>query len=131
MFIAFIPAIAYAGNPLGIRGRDVVRAVGAQLVGALVSVGVGFALRFSLLAAIGPFQRMAVLGVVYFTTYMIVVLGVFRVTTPMQVCLSVVKDFLPGPLKALAGPQFSRVPKAIDPLDAALLESGEKVDVSL
>ena len=34
-----IPAIAYAGRPLGIRFGDVVRAVGPQMVGALTAVG--------------------------------------------------------------------------------------------
>jgi PST family polysaccharide transporter len=103
MYIAFIPAIAYAGAPLGIGARDVIAAVRGQFVAALGAAAVGFALRFTLLAGVSSsIERMAILVVVYLTIYLLVAVGLFRVTTPIQVCLSVVRDFLPGPLKPAA-----------------------------
>ena len=94
MFVAFVPAIAYAGAPLGIRARDVVRAVGGQLIGALVAAAIGFALRPTLLA-MPALVRLAALVTVYLMAYLIVVVGMFRLTTPVQVCISAVAEFLP------------------------------------
>jgi len=128
MFIVFIPAIAYAGRPLGIGGRDVIRAVGAQLTGALASAGLGFALRFSLLAAFPPVERMAVLVVAYLTAYLIVVVGLFKVTAPLHLYLSVIRDFLPVPLKPWATLSFARAPQVIEQFDAALIDSAKKLD---
>jgi PST family polysaccharide transporter len=102
MYLAFIPTLAYAGHPLGIGARDVIRAVGAQLTGALAAAGLGFALRFSLLDGASSTERMAMLLVVYLLTYLIVVVGWFKVTTPVLVCLSLIRDFLPGRLKPIA-----------------------------
>jgi polysaccharide transporter, PST family len=99
MYIAFVPAIAYAGAPLGIGARDVIATVHAQLIAALGTAAVGFAVRFTLLAAVPSIERMAILVVLYLTIYLLVVVGLFRVTTPIEVCLSVVRGFLPGSLK--------------------------------
>jgi PST family polysaccharide transporter len=102
MYVAFVPTLAYAGRPLGIGARDVIGAVGAQLAGALVAAGLGFILRLSLLANVMSLERIAILVAVYVLTYLVVVIGLFKVTAPLQVCLSVVSDFLPRPLKPVA-----------------------------
>jgi len=99
MYIAFVPAIAYAGAPLGIGARDVIAAVAPQLIAALGTTAVGFAVRFTLLDGVPSIERMAILAVVYLAIYLLVVVGLFRVTTPIQVCRSVVQGFLPGSLK--------------------------------
>jgi PST family polysaccharide transporter len=101
MYVLFIPAVAYAGRPLGIGARDVIAAVGPQFVSALAAAGVGFALRLSLLSGVPAIERMALLVVVYLATYLAVVVGVFRVITPLRVGISLVKDFLPAPLRAI------------------------------
>jgi PST family polysaccharide transporter len=128
MYLAFVPALAYAGNPLGIGARHVVRAVGAQFTGAVLTAGVGFGLRAYVLGGLAPVERMAVLTVVYLTMYLIIVVGLFNVTTPMRVCLSAVRDFLPGPLTVNLTFGRARQP-AVVPLDSVLLEPSEKLDV--
>ena len=100
MHILFIPALVYAGRPLGIRARQVIAVVGPQFTGALTAAAVGFGLRASLLAGVAPIQRMAILVLLYIAMYLIVVMGLFRVTVPVQVCLSMLREFLPRPSKA-------------------------------
>jgi PST family polysaccharide transporter len=107
MYVLFVPAIAYAGRPVGIGARDVIAAIGPQFVSALAAAGLGFALHAVLLAGVGPIERMAVLVVVYLATYLALVVGVFRVTGPVQVGVSLVKEFLPGSPKAVV---VSRLP---------------------
>ena len=41
-FCLFVPALVYAGRPVGIGIKDVVRAVGPQTVAALTTVAIGF-----------------------------------------------------------------------------------------
>jgi PST family polysaccharide transporter len=128
MYLMFIPTLAYAGSPLGIRARHVMGAVGAQLTGALITAGVGFGLRASVLASLPPVERMALLTVVYLTLYLAIVVGLFGVRTPVQVCVAAVKDLLPAPLTANFRFMRTRRP-VIGQFDAALLEPGEKLDI--
>lgn len=104
MFLLFVPAVVYAGRPLGIGTRDVVAAIGPQLVGALASTGAGFALRASFLAGMPAIERMAILVLVYMVMYLVVVIGLFRVTLPLRVGLSLAQDVLPRPLRAMVAP---------------------------
>lgn len=99
MYLLFVPGLAYAGRPLGIGARDVVAAVGPQFAGALAAAGVGFALRASIFAALPSIERMTLLVLVYLMLYLVVVIGLFRVRVPVEVCLSLVRDFLPGTLE--------------------------------
>ena len=101
MYILFVPTLAYAGRPLGLGGRDVIRAVGIQLVGALVTAGVGFVLRFSLLAEVPPIDRIIILVTVYVTMYLVIVVGVGKLRTPVDVFFSVARDFLPFSLQLM------------------------------
>lgn len=98
MFLLFVPALAYAGRPLGIGGRDVMMALAAPLAGALAVTGAGFAFRASLLAGLPPIERMAILVPAYLAVYLVVVMGLFRVTAPMRVCVSLLRGFVPGQL---------------------------------
>jgi hypothetical protein len=45
---------------------------------------------------------MAILVVAYLALYLVVVVGLSWGTVPVYVCLSLVKDFLPRPLKVMA-----------------------------
>jgi PST family polysaccharide transporter len=96
MYLLFIPAIAYAGRPLGIGSGDVIRAVGPQVIGALAGAGVGFVVRAWLLTGISAIERMTVLVLVYVTVYLFMVVGVFRLTGPLGICLSLLKDIARG-----------------------------------
>jgi PST family polysaccharide transporter len=112
MYILFVPALAYAGQPLGIGARDVVSAVGAPLTGALVSTAAGFAVRSAVLGEIPPIERMALLVVLYMVVYLAVVVGLFRMILPLQVVLSLLGDFLPRPLQTVRATIESRLPAA-------------------
>jgi polysaccharide transporter, PST family len=94
MFCLFIPTIAYAGHPLGIGATDVIRAVGRQLLGALLAAGAGFAIREVLLTDADKLVRIILTGLTYALAYVVLVAGVFRVTTPLMVGYSLVRDIL-------------------------------------
>lgn len=103
MYILFVPAIGYAGQPLGIGARDVVRAVGPQLVASLGSAGFAFLLGRLLLTQSDSLTRMAVLSVAYLLSYLILAVGVFRLRMPLFVMLSLLRDVLPRRFAHLAG----------------------------
>jgi PST family polysaccharide transporter len=98
MHLLFVPALMYAGRPLGIGGRDVIAAVGAPFTGTLVVTALGFALRARLLDGPSAIERMAILGPAYLAMYLVVVVGLFRVTAPLRVCTSLLRDLMPGQL---------------------------------
>jgi polysaccharide transporter, PST family len=98
MYLLFIPAVAYAGRPLGIGGRDVLVAIAPQMTASLAVTGAGFALGAWLLASLGPIERMAILVLVYLAMYLTLVVGLFRVTAPVHVCMSAVREFFPSQL---------------------------------
>jgi len=60
MFGLFLPALVYAGRPLGIGPRDVLRAVGPQTAGGLIAVALGLLLQQGLLADFTPLMRFLV-----------------------------------------------------------------------
>jgi polysaccharide transporter, PST family len=84
MFITFVPALTYAGRPLGIGAIDVIAAVWRQLVASLASAGLGFLVRWSLLSHARPSVATMLLTLIYVTTYLIVVIGILRLRTPVR-----------------------------------------------
>ena len=96
MYLLFIPAIAYAGRPMSIGAADVVRVVWRQLAGALITVGIGLILRYTLLVHTSGIARTAVLGLAYLVVYLVIVVGLFRVRMPVGVVLQLVRDILPA-----------------------------------
>lgn len=90
-WLTFVPAIAYAGHPLGISARDVVRVVGPQVGTALLIAGLGFALGHTLLQDLHHLTRLVLLGVVCGVVYIGVMTLVFRKTKPLTVALSLVR----------------------------------------
>lgn len=106
MYLLFIPAIAYAGQPLGIGARDVIRVVGPQLVGALASAAAGTALRFGVLQDVHMFIRLPVLLAVCAVVYLVVVVGLFRVREPIEVGLVALRDFAPRLAARFPGLKF-------------------------
>jgi PST family polysaccharide transporter len=93
MFGLFVPALVYSGRPIGIHGRDVLRAVGPQTIGGLIAVAVGFLVQLEFLADVSLFLRIFVSGMVCLLTYFAVVVGLFRITAPLQLAFSVLHDF--------------------------------------
>ena len=90
-YCLFIPAIAYAGKPLGIRAADVWKAVGPQVGTALGVSAVGFALRYTLLEHISPLTRIIVLTILSSALYLATMTLGFRMTKPLTVLASLLR----------------------------------------
>jgi PST family polysaccharide transporter len=95
-FILFVPAIAYAGQPLGIGARDVIKVVWKPLAASLTAVAVGFALRYSVLADSSSIARMLLLILAYGGVYLGIVVGLLGMWTPITVVMTLVRDVLPA-----------------------------------
>jgi PST family polysaccharide transporter len=103
MYFLFIPAIAYAGHPLGIGAKDVIRVVGPQMVGALASALFGFELLYAVLGELHPLLRLPILIVACLALYLVIVVGLFKITHPLGVVRNVVKDMAPRALARVPG----------------------------
>lgn len=103
IYLLFVPAIVYAGQPLQIGFRHLMRAIGPQLIGAFVAAVAGFMLRMYYLSDVSPFQRMAALVVACVTGYMLITVGIFRMTKPIEVAKRLLQDFLSGGLSRFLG----------------------------
>lgn len=90
-----MPALVYAGRPLGIGTKDVLRAVGPQMVAALIAVLIGIAVQGAWLSEQSRLVTIAISGLVTVIAYLTVVVGVFKVTAPLQLALSLLRDFNP------------------------------------
>jgi PST family polysaccharide transporter len=95
MYCLFIPAIAFAGQPLGISAGDVVTVVGRQMLGALFAAAVGFVVRQTLVADSGQLVRMLTVAFAYVLVYVALVSGLLRVRTPFAVAWSLIRDVWP------------------------------------
>lgn len=94
MYLTFIPAIVYAGKPLGIGASDLSRAIRGPFIGAVLVCAVGFFLRRHALANVHWFTRVTTLTLVTGTLYVVVVVVLFRVRHPLQVALRLSRDML-------------------------------------
>jgi PST family polysaccharide transporter len=110
MYFLFVPAIAYAGKPLGIGAKDVIRTVGPQLVGALACALFGFELLYAVLGDMHPLLRLPILIVACLGLYLVIVVGLFKINHPLGVVRNAVKDIAPKALARLAG--FKPAPAA-------------------
>lgn len=96
IYILFVPALAYAGRPLGIGSGLVMRVVCPPMIAALCSVAFGIWVRQTFLAQMDGFWRLTVLILVCGVSYLIIVGGVFRITKPLHVAFSLVRGLLPS-----------------------------------
>lgn len=103
MYLLFVPAIVYAGRPLQISVRDLLRAIGPPLIGAFVAEALGFTLRMFYLSDLPPFQRMAALVITCMIGYLLITVGLFRMTKPLDVAKRLLQDFLPSGLSRILG----------------------------
>jgi len=101
MYVLFVPALAYAGQPLGIGARDVLRAVGPQLVGALASVAMGYLLEHLFMEGLPGVVRAVFLTITCLIVYLVVVVGIFQVRKPLQVARTMILDVVPARLAGL------------------------------
>ncbi|MGE3876491.1 MAG: oligosaccharide flippase family protein [Parvibaculaceae bacterium] len=105
MFGLFVPALVYAGRPLGIGSKDVLRAVGPQTVAALATVAVGFLAQHVLPETLSPLPRFAASVPICTAVYLALAVGVFGVTEPLRIAFRALRDFSPVRWRAVDRPQ--------------------------
>jgi O-antigen/teichoic acid export membrane protein len=89
-----VPAISYAGRPVGIGPSLVMRAAGRQLIGAVISAAGGWWLETAVLVDCSSFIRIIASAACCAAIYLVIVVGLFRVVQPLKVALNVVQDQL-------------------------------------
>ena len=87
-----VPAIWYAGRPIGIGGAFVIRVVGQQLIGAISTAAAGWWLQTTVLTDYSSFARIFLSSGFCVFIYLIVVVGLFRLTEPIKVAGTVAQD---------------------------------------
>jgi PST family polysaccharide transporter len=98
-FCLFVPALAYAGQPVGIGAKDVLRAVGPQTVAALITVAIGFTAQRLFLDDFSRLTRFILSVPICVAVYFAVAVGVFRITGPLRLVFSLLRDFSPKRLR--------------------------------
>ena len=93
MFLLFVPAVAYAGRPLDIYAGDVVRIVWRPMLASVAAAAIAFATRWTMLPDMHPFWRGVVLGIVYLTAYLALVVGVLNERTPVRTTRTLVRGY--------------------------------------
>ena len=96
MYLLFVPAIVYAGRPLGIGVADVLKTVGPQVITALGAAAVGSLVGHTLLQDTSPLVRLLTLGILCGTVYLATMTLGFRMTKPLAVAASLVRARKPG-----------------------------------
>jgi hypothetical protein len=91
-----IPSISYAGRPIGVGASVVIRAVGPQLIGAIITTAGGWWLQATALSHCSSFVRIILSTGFCMTIYLIIVVGLFRLTGPIKVAVAIVQDLWRG-----------------------------------
>jgi polysaccharide transporter, PST family len=94
-FALFVPALAYAGHPVGIGAKDVVSTVGPQIAGGLITAAFGFMMQHAFLVDFSAPMRLFISATICTATYLTVVVGVFRVTGPLHLAVSILRHLGP------------------------------------
>jgi O-antigen/teichoic acid export membrane protein len=93
-FLFAVPAVSYAGSPIGIDAAFVVRAIGRQSIGAVMSAAGGWLAQATLLAGFPPVIRIILSGGICVAIYLLIVVGLFRLVQPISVAMKVVQSKL-------------------------------------
>ena len=96
MFGMFVPALAFAGQPLGITAGDVLRVTWRQIVASLVAAALGFLLRWTMLADMNALGRTVLLAAAYLSSYLLLATVVFRVHAPLRTAQTIIRGFMPA-----------------------------------
>ena len=90
-YIVLVPALLYAGYPLGIRTKDVLAAIGPQIFCALATAGFGFVLRGMLFEGASMLVRLIALSILCGAFYLALIVLGFRMTKPLAVAASLLR----------------------------------------
>jgi PST family polysaccharide transporter len=80
-----VPSVIYAGRPIGVDTVSIVRAVGPQLVGAIVAAAAGWWMQATFLAAYPGYARIFLSGLFCGCIYLALVAGLFRQIEPIRI----------------------------------------------
>lgn len=94
-YLMFVPAIAYAGKPLGIGVADIWKAIGPQVVTAVGTAAVGFFVAQAALQDTPRLARLFVLAILCCAVYLATITLVFRMTQPLKVAASLLRKRAP------------------------------------
>jgi PST family polysaccharide transporter len=100
MFCLYVPALVYAGRPIGIGVRDVLSVTGPQMISAIIAVAFGFAMQRLFFLEFSELARFVVSIPICMATYLAMALGVFRLMGPLKLASSLLRDL--GTLKGRA-----------------------------
>lgn len=89
-----VPSISYAGRPIGIGSKFVLRAAGPQLVGAVSAAAAGWLVQMTVLTHYSGLVRIVASATLCACVYLVIVVGLFRITEPLRIALSVVRGRL-------------------------------------
>ena len=84
MFALCVPALVYAGRPFGIGVKDVLSAVGPQMVAGLGAVAIGFVVQQMFLVDFSQLTRFFVSAMICLATYLAVVVGDLQGNRPTR-----------------------------------------------
>lgn len=98
MYLLFVPALTYAGQPALIGARDVLAAAGPPTAAGLVAVAIGILARNYLLADVPALVRLFASSLICLSVYITLTVVIFKIIQPLQLALSVVRDFIPARL---------------------------------
>jgi PST family polysaccharide transporter len=88
MFLLAVPALVYAGQPFGITAKDVLAAIGPQVVGAVIAALLGIWLQAHVLAGMPILVRLVLCPAFCVAAYLLVVVRVFKVSRPLELVAS-------------------------------------------
>lgn len=94
MFGLFVPGLVYAGRQFGIGPREVLSAVGPQMVSGLIAAAFGFVVQQMFLVDFSALGRVFVSSTICMVIYLALVVGVFKLTDPLNVTASMLRDVL-------------------------------------
>ena len=94
MFGLFIPALVYAGAPLGIGTKEVLAATGPQAASGLIAATLGYMLQQSWLGDFSRLTRFVISMPICLTIYLAAVVGVFRVSGPLMLTFSLLRGVI-------------------------------------
>lgn len=92
-YLLFLPAITYAGRPVGIAASDVAKATGPAIAAALGIAAFGFLLRYTVLSETTPLVRVLLLSASCGVAYLAIMTLGFRMTKPLITAKSLFRRY--------------------------------------
>lgn len=92
IYLLFLPALIYAGEPLGINAHDIIKACGPQVVAGAVAGIAGYFLEHIMFGSFSAVARVVLSSCMCMAIYLGVLVGLFRVTEPLRLLFVFVQE---------------------------------------